>query len=120
MNDDVQQITGVQIKETVPDSVILDADEIILIDLPTKALRQRLAEGKVYVKNMAKNAAQNYFKEGNLIALRELAMKYATMNVQKEILHYKHRYDISNPWPVVLLLQHLTQRTLDHDVVFFF
>ena len=72
--DTVRQVTGAEIRETVPDSV-LDEAEIELVDLPPAELLQRLAEGKVYVPDRAAAAAQNFFREGNLTALRELALR---------------------------------------------
>ena len=70
LNDVVAQITGVIVRETVPDAILDRADEIELVDLPAEELRKRLAEGKVYVPELAGRAAENFFREGNLIALR--------------------------------------------------
>ena len=75
LNDILQKITGVQVRETVPDSVFEDADEIVLVDLPTEELLKRLAEGKVYVPDMAERARKRFFKPENLTALRELALR---------------------------------------------
>ena len=76
LNDTVTNITGIRVKETVPDSIFDNADEIILIDIPSEAILERLAEGKVYLGEFAKQrAAQNFFKMENLIALREIALR---------------------------------------------
>lgn len=76
LNDTVNNITGIRVKETVPDSIFDSADEIILIDLPSEIILERLAEGKVYLGEFAKQrAAQNFFKMENLIALREIALR---------------------------------------------
>ena len=78
--DTVRQITGAEIRETVPDSILDDA-EIELIDLPTDELRKRLEEGKVYMPERAAAAAGNFFREGNLTALRELALRLVADHV---------------------------------------
>src|SRR6185503_7971873 len=75
LNDLVQQITGVTVRETVPDSVLEMADEVELIDLPADELLVRLREGKVYVPPQAEQALANFFRKSNLIALRELALR---------------------------------------------
>src|SRR5690242_15579667 len=76
LNDVVAKITGVVVRETVPDSVLEAADEVELVDLPAEDLRRRLKEGKVYVAHQAAEAVENFFREGNLIALRELALRH--------------------------------------------
>ena len=75
LNDVVSQITGVNVRETVPDFLLDRADEIELIDLPPDDLLQRLREGKVYIPEQAARAIENFFPKGNLIALRELALR---------------------------------------------
>src|SRR5262249_34715756 len=75
LNDLVAKITGVIVRETVPDSLLERADEIELVDLPPDELLQRLEEGKVYVPHQAREAIHNFFRKGNLIALRELALR---------------------------------------------
>lgn len=83
IKDVIHQITGVEIRETVPDRVIEVADSIELVDLPTEELLQRLQEGKVYIPEKAGQAMSQFFKERNLVALRELALRYATQWVEK-------------------------------------
>ena len=75
LNDVVAGITGVRMQETVPDRVFEAADEVELIDLPPDQLLERLREGKVYVPEQARHAIENFFRKGNLIALRELALR---------------------------------------------
>jgi two-component system sensor histidine kinase KdpD len=83
--DAVRQITGVTIHETVPDSVLDLADETELIDITSQALLERLHEGKVYLGNRAATAAENFFKESNLNALRELALRYTAERVDRQL-----------------------------------
>ncbi len=84
LNDVVERLTGVLVRETVPDSVLDRADEIELVDLPPDDLLQRLREGKVYVPERAERALQNFFQKGNLIALRELALRRTADRVDAE------------------------------------
>jgi two-component system sensor histidine kinase KdpD len=83
--DAVRQITGAVVHETVPDSLIERADQIELIDLTPEALRERLAEGKVYMGERAVTAAENFFKDTNLTALRELALRFVAEGVDKRL-----------------------------------
>ena len=85
LNDVVAQITGVTVRETVPDAILDRADEIELVDLPAEELLERLAEGKVYVPEQAGRAAENFFREGNLIALRELALRRTAERVDAQM-----------------------------------
>ncbi|MBX7146432.1 MAG: sensor histidine kinase KdpD [Alphaproteobacteria bacterium] len=98
LNDVVAQITSIRVRETLPDSVIDRADEIELIDLTSKDLIQRLKEGKVYVADQAQRALKNYFTEGNLTALRELALRRTAQRVDDQMLHYMQAHAISGPW----------------------
>ena len=84
-NDLVQQFTGVAVRETVPDSVLDQADNIELIDITPDGLRQRLTEGKVYLGERAATAAENFFREENLTALREMALRSATERIDREL-----------------------------------
>lgn len=98
--DVVQQITHVKIHETVPDSILEMADEVELVDLTSEKLLERLHEGKVYIPEKAKQATQKFFRKGNLLALRELALRYTAKRVDEDVLSYKQRYDIKTPWSV--------------------
>lgn len=99
LGDVIQQITGVKVRETVPDAVLERADNVELVDLSPEELLQRLAEGKVYVPDQASRAAQNFFQRGNLLALRELALRRAAERVDADVLAYRREHGIETPWP---------------------
>ncbi|KRW59813.1 sensor histidine kinase [Pseudomonas sp. TTU2014-080ASC] len=90
LNDQVRDITGIQVRETLPDWVLQEADEILLIDLPPRELLERLREGKVYVPDQARAAIDAFFSQTNLTALRELAMQTAAARVDAD-LHRRYR-----------------------------
>jgi two-component system, OmpR family, sensor histidine kinase KdpD len=100
LNDVVAQITGITVRETVPDSIVDRADEIELIDLPPDDLLQRLREGRVYVPAQAETAMRNFFRKGNLIALRELALRRTAERVDVEMESYRRDSGIAAPWAV--------------------
>ena len=97
LNDVVAQITHVRVRETVPDSV-LDQAEIELIDLTPDELRQRLEEGKVYVPEAASRALDHYFSHGNLTALRELALRRTAERVDDQMVQYMRAHGLAGPW----------------------
>lgn len=99
LNDVVSQIIQTRIKETVPDSMLELADTIELVDLPPEDLLKRLQEGKVYFPKQADLAKENFFREGNLIALRELALRFTAECVGKQVLLYRHGQGIETIWP---------------------
>ena len=99
LNDVVAQITGVTVRETIPDRVMDEAAEIELIDLPPDELLQRLKEGKVYVPDQAARAIQKFFRAGNLTALRELTMRRAAERVDDQMRAYMQTRAIPGPWP---------------------
>ncbi|MCC6793629.1 MAG: DUF4118 domain-containing protein [Candidatus Hydrogenedentes bacterium] len=98
LNDVVGGITGVRVWETIPDRVFDQADEIILVDLPADDLLQRLAEGKVYMPEQASRAVQNFFRKGNLIALREIALRRTADRVDDEIHTYRRERMADQVW----------------------
>ncbi|MFY9982827.1 MAG: sensor histidine kinase KdpD [Methanoregula sp.] len=100
LNDVVARITGVIIKEKIPDRVIDEATEIEVVDLAPPELLQRLREGKVYVPEMAARAIEQFFNEGNLYALRELVLRRAAERVDTQMLAYMQTRSIPGPWPV--------------------
>jgi two-component system sensor histidine kinase KdpD len=100
LNDDVSQVTGVQVKETVPDTVFEMADEVELIDLPPDELLLRLKEGKVYVPQQAERAMSSFFRKGNLIALRELSLRLTADRVDAQMQDYRDDHAIRDVWPV--------------------
>ncbi len=100
LNDVVAQITGVAVRETVPDAVLERADEIELVDLSPEDLLLRLQEGKVYMPEQAQRALHSFFRKGNLIALRELALRTAAQRVDAEMRAYRSDHAIAPTWPV--------------------
>lgn len=96
--DVIRQMTQVIIRETVPDFFIDEADEVELVDLSPDQLRQRLAEGKVYFGERAEMAGNHFFKSENLIALRELALRYTAEKVDQELRHLLESRRIKGPW----------------------
>lgn len=99
LNDIVEQISGVKVRETLPDGVLAGADEIELIDLPPDDLIKRLKEGKVYVPEQARRAIGSFFSPGNLTALREMALSHAAERVDRQMIDYMRAHAISGPWP---------------------
>ena len=95
----VAQITGVWMRETVPDSIIDIAAEIELVDLPPDDLLKRLQQGKVYVPEQISLAREQFFRKGNLTALRELTMRIAAKHVDEQTLAYMKAHGIPGPWP---------------------
>ncbi|MBC7547143.1 MAG: DUF4118 domain-containing protein [Polaromonas sp.] len=98
LNGTVGAITGVRVHETVPDTVIDDADEIILVDVTPDELIGRLKAGKVYLPQQAERAAQNFFRKGNLIALREIALRRTAEHVENDVRSYRVEQSISPVW----------------------
>ena len=99
LNDVVAKITGVVVRETVPDSVFEQADEVELIDLPPDDLLERLREGKVYMPAQAQEAVEHFFRKGNLIALRELALRRTAERVDAQMRVYRREHAIEQVWP---------------------
>jgi two-component system, OmpR family, sensor histidine kinase KdpD len=98
LNDVVQKITKVRVRETVPDTVFDKADEIVLVDFPPDELLKRLAEGKVYVPDTAARAVENFFKPQNLTALRELALRRAAERIDADLIERMQAQAIEGPW----------------------
>jgi two-component system sensor histidine kinase KdpD len=99
LNDVVFQISGITVRETLPDSVLDRADEIELIDLPPGELLQRLREGKVYVPELAQRAREHFFRQGNLLALREIALRRTAERVDAQLRHYRTIQGVTAVWP---------------------
>ena len=98
LNDVVSGITGIRVWETVPDKVFDAADEVVLVDLPPDELLQRLQAGKVYLPKQAERAIRNFFRKGNLIALRELALRRTADRVDDQMLQYRRDQFVSPVW----------------------
>jgi two-component system sensor histidine kinase KdpD len=99
LNESIARITGVRVSETVPDRILDIADEIKLIDLPPADLRARLTEGKIYPAETARRALGGFFREGNLAALREIALRRAADHVDADVTDYMRANAIPGPWP---------------------
>lgn len=99
LNDDVEAITGIRQRETVPDHVVRDADQIQLVDLSPEALRRRLAHGNVYRAEQIDASLTQYFRVGNLTALRELALLWLADRVDDALTTYRRDHRIESPWP---------------------
>ena len=99
LNDIVAQITEVIVRETVPDRIVEQADQVQLIDIPPNELIKRLKEGKVYVPRQAELALNKFFRPGNINALRELSLRFTAHRVDKELNEYMQEHDIVGPWP---------------------
>jgi len=99
LKDIVTQITGVAVRETVPDSLLDQAAEIRLVDISPDDLLQRLREGKVYIPEQAAWAVEKFFRHGNLIALRELSLRRTAARVDDEMRAYMESREIPGPWP---------------------
>jgi two-component system sensor histidine kinase KdpD len=98
LNATVGTITGVRVHETVPDTVLDAADEIILVDVTPDELLKRLKAGKVYLPQQAERAAQNFFRKGNLIALREIALRRTAEHVEDDVRSYRVEQSIAPVW----------------------
>jgi two-component system, OmpR family, sensor histidine kinase KdpD len=99
LNDVVESITGVKQRETVPDDVVRAADQIELVDMTPEALRRRMAHGNIYTADKVDAALSNYFRPGNLSALREIALLWLADRVDEALDRYRHDQGISEPWP---------------------
>ncbi len=99
LNDVVAQITGVVVRETIPDAVFERADEVELVDISAEVLIERLRDGKVYVPEQAARALEQFFRKGNLIALRELALRRTAERVEAQMRGYREAHGIERTWP---------------------
>jgi two-component system sensor histidine kinase KdpD len=98
LNDVVGGITNVRVWETVPDTVFDDADEVVLVDIPAEELLERLKAGKVYLPQQAERAANNFFRKGNLMALRELALRRTADRIEGDVQAYRVDKSIGSVW----------------------
>lgn len=99
LNDIVAKITGTLVKETVPDEFLEQADAVQLIDIPVEELQKRLSDGKIYKLEVAKRALKGFFRQGNISALRELALRYTASHVDDDTTAYMRLHAIDGPWP---------------------
>lgn len=98
VSDVVGGITGIRVTETLPDTVFNQADEVVLVDIPADDLLARLSEGKVYQAPQAEHASRNFFRKGNLIALRELALRRTADRVENDVQAYRVEKSIKSVW----------------------
>jgi two-component system sensor histidine kinase KdpD len=96
--DIVENITGVSVRERVPDRVIDEADEVELIDMSPHALRQRMKHGNIYPPERAERALQSFFREGNLMALRDMALRKVAQVCEQDLEEYMHQHHIDAAW----------------------
>lgn len=96
----VRTITGIQVRETVPDWVVRTADEAVMVDLTPEALQNRMKRGDIYHAHRVEQALKNFFRRGNLIALRELALRQVAEQVDRSLESYMEQKDIRESWPV--------------------
>ncbi|MEG0675850.1 MAG: sensor histidine kinase KdpD [Comamonas sp.] len=99
LNDVVGGIVGIQVHETVPDQIFDEADEVIVVDIPPEELLKRLKSGKVYPLEQAERASRNFFRLGNLLALRELALRRTADRVDEDMRDYRRERAIGEVWP---------------------
>jgi len=97
-SETVAQITGIIVRETIPDEIFENADELELVDLTPDELLQRLSEGKVYPPERSKEAIENFFRKGNITALREMALRIVADRVDKQLHDYMQNKRIRGPW----------------------
>lgn len=97
-SETVAQITGIIVRETLPDEIFENADEVELVDLPPDELLQRMSEGKVYTADQSKEAIENFFRKGNLTALREMALRIVAERVDRQLHDYMQKNRIKGPW----------------------
>ena len=97
-SETVAQITGIIVRETLPDEIFENADEVELVDLTIEELLQRLSEGKVYTPERSREAVENFFRKGNITALREMALRIVADRVDKQLHDYMQQKRIKGPW----------------------
>jgi len=99
LNDIIAQITRIQVRETIPDSMLDRANELELVDISPEELLSRLEEGKVYLPEQAQRAAAHFFRRGNLLALRELALRRTAQRVDEDVREYRAQHGVVRAWP---------------------
>ncbi|GIM30720.1 hypothetical protein CPJCM30710_33860 [Clostridium polyendosporum] len=101
LNDIVRQITGIIVRETIPDIIVENADEVVVIDITPTALRNRLNGGYIYKHENVVRSLKNFFRQGNLTALREIALRQTAEEVDEELEEYKKQHGIKENWHVI-------------------
>jgi len=98
LNDTVFDITGIRVRETIPDSVLREADEVTIVDITPRALMNRLQRGDIYAPEKIEQALSNFFRQGNLSALREIALREVAREVDDDVTAYRKEKQIEQPW----------------------
>lgn len=101
LNDTVEQITGVRVRETLPDRVLDEADEVVLVDVTPEALMNRLKRGAIYREDKVDQALTNFFRRGNLVALREMALRKTAEEVDDDLDEFMSTHDVDKTWGAV-------------------
>lgn len=101
LNDVVKQITGIPVRETIPDRIVENADEVVVVDITPDALQNRLKRGNIYRMDKIDQALKNFFRKGNLNALRELALRQTAEEVDEELSEYMEEHGIQETWHTV-------------------
>lgn len=98
LNDTIHDITGIWVRETVPDRIVRDADEVVMVDITPRALIHRLERGDIYAHDKVQQALGNWFREGNLSALREIALREIAQEVEEDVTEYRKDRHVREPW----------------------
>lgn len=101
LNDVIRKITGITVRETIPDRIVNHADDVVVVDLPPEALQKRLKRGSVYKLDKVDQALKNFFRKGNLNALREMALRQTAEEVDEDLLEYMKEHGITDNWQTV-------------------
>lgn len=101
LNDVVKQITGIKVRETIPDKIVNNADEVVVIDITPDALQNRLKRGNIYKNEIIDRALKNFFRKGNLNALREIALRHTAEGVDDDLNEYMKEHGINDNWYTV-------------------
>lgn len=101
LNDVIRQITGIAVRETIPDYIVEQADEVVVVDITPDALQNRLKRGNIYNLEKVPQALKNFFRKGNLNALRELALRQTAEEVDEELEEYMKEHGIKDNWQIV-------------------
>ena len=101
LNDVIRQITGIKVRETIPDRIVDNADDVVVIDVTPDALRNRLKRGIIYSADKVEQSLKNFFRKGNLTALRELALRQTAEEVDEELEEYMKEHGIKDNWHTV-------------------
>lgn len=101
LNDVIRQITGITVNETIPDKIVENADEVVVVDITPKALQNRLKRGTIYKEQIIEPALSNFFRKGNLNALREITLRHTAEGVNDELIEYMEEHGIKESWQTV-------------------